>query len=151
MTSSVIFLMTSFSYGGDNVTWLTTHPEASILGVRTFNPRPVAELICSVGGTTTLLGLVAMASDVEMLYAAVKALSCVLKQSFSARQDMERIKGYQVSAKHITLIVKQRPGDLKWRERTETSCQIENHFSIKTTEICFISVSNLCQSYSSCS
>jgi hypothetical protein len=69
------------------------------LGVRTFDPRPVAELVSCVGGTTTLLGLVAMANDVEMLYAAVKALSCVLKHSFSARQDMERIKGYQVSTK----------------------------------------------------
>lgn len=66
------------------------------LGVRTFVPRPVAELISYVGGTTTLLGLVAMANDVEMLYAAVKALCCVLKYSFSAREDMERIKGYQV-------------------------------------------------------
>ena len=65
--------------------------------MRTFVPRPVAELISYVGGTTTLLGLVAMANDVEMLYAAVKALSCVLKHSFAARQDMERIKGYQVS------------------------------------------------------
>lgn len=70
-----------------------------VLGVRTFNPRPVAELVSCIGGSTTLLGLVAMANDVEMLYAAVKALSCVLKHSFSARQDMERIKGYQVSWK----------------------------------------------------
>ncbi|XP_046865023.1 WD repeat and FYVE domain-containing protein 3-like isoform X2 [Xenia sp. Carnegie-2017] len=69
-----------------------------ISGVRTFVPRPVAELISYVGGTTTLLGLVAMANDVEMLYAAVKALCCVLKYSFSAREDMERIKGYQILA-----------------------------------------------------
>ena len=26
------------------------------------------------------------------------------------------------------------PGDLKWRERTETSCQIKVHFSVETTE-----------------
>ena len=61
----------------------------------------MAELISYVGGTTTLLGLVAMANDVEMLYAGVKALSCVLKHSFPARQDMERIKGYQVSSEYI--------------------------------------------------
>ena len=65
----------------------------------------MAELISCVGGTTTLLGLVAMANDVEMLYASVKALSCVLRHSFSAREDMERIKGYQVRSWNSIVII----------------------------------------------
>lgn len=42
------------------------------------------------------MGLVAMASDVEGLYAAVKALVCVVKSNPLASKEMERIKGYQV-------------------------------------------------------
>lgn len=37
-----------------------------------------------------------MASDVEGLYAAVKALVCVVKSNPLASKEMERIKGYQV-------------------------------------------------------
>lgn len=43
-----------------------------------------------------MLGLVAMATDVEELYAAVKALVCVVKSNKSILKDMERISGYQV-------------------------------------------------------
>ena len=43
-----------------------------------------------------MLGLVAMATNVEGLYASVKALSCVLRSNPSARRDMERVRGYQV-------------------------------------------------------
>ena len=43
-----------------------------------------------------MLGLVAMATNVEGLYASVKALSCVLRSNPSARRDMERTRGYQV-------------------------------------------------------
>lgn len=37
-----------------------------------------------------------MASDVEGLYAAVKALVCVVKSNPLASKEMERIRGYQV-------------------------------------------------------
>ena len=42
------------------------------------------------------LYLVAMASDVEGLYAAVKFLVCVLKSDHRAILEMERTNGYQV-------------------------------------------------------
>lgn len=57
---------------------------------------PVAKILQNVGGTTTLLGLVAMATDVEGLYAAVKALVCVVKSNSQAQHDLDRIRGYQV-------------------------------------------------------
>lgn len=65
-------------------------------GVRTFCPRPVAKMLENIGGASALLGLVAMATDVEELYAAVKALVCVVKSNKSILKDMERISGYQV-------------------------------------------------------
>ncbi|XP_024909182.1 WD repeat and FYVE domain-containing protein 3 isoform X1 [Cynoglossus semilaevis] len=68
------------------------------LGVRTFIPRPVATNLQFVGGAAAILGLVAMASDVEGLYAAVKALVCVVKSNPLASKEMERIKGYQLLA-----------------------------------------------------
>ena len=49
-------------------------------------------------------------------------------------------KDFQVSIQHGTVVRKPDsaihwiPGDLKTRKRTGTSCQIEIHFSIKTTE-----------------
>ena len=64
--------------------------------MRTFCPNPVSKLIECIGGVSALLGLVAMATDVEGLYASVKALSCVLRSNPSARRDMERTRGYQV-------------------------------------------------------
>ncbi|CAG5919009.1 unnamed protein product [Menidia menidia] len=68
------------------------------LGVRTFVPKPVANNLQYVGGAAAILGLVAMASDVEGLYAAVKALVCVVKSNPLASKEMERIKGYQLLA-----------------------------------------------------
>lgn len=68
-------------------------------GVRTFVPRPVATTLQYIGGAAAILGLVAMASDVEGLYAAVKALVCVVKSNPLASKEMERIKGYQVCKK----------------------------------------------------
>ncbi|KAG7214328.1 hypothetical protein INR49_023145 [Caranx melampygus] len=65
------------------------------LGVRAFVPKPVATNLQYVGGAAAILGLVAMASDVEGLYAAVKALVCVVKSNPLASKEMERIKGYQ--------------------------------------------------------
>ena len=66
-------------------------------GVRTFCPKPVAKIILNVGGTSALLGLVAMATDVEGLYAAVKALVCVVRSNQAAVSEMNRVKGYQVN------------------------------------------------------
>ena len=66
------------------------------IGVRTFCPKPVAKVIMNMGGTSALLGLVAMASDIEGLYASVKALVCVVRSNKLAAKEMDRIKGYQV-------------------------------------------------------
>lgn len=66
------------------------------LGVRTFCPKPVAKIILNVGGASALLGLIAMATDVEGLYASVKALVCATKSNYRAQKEMERIRGYQV-------------------------------------------------------
>ncbi|XP_043246907.1 WD repeat and FYVE domain-containing protein 3-like, partial [Amphibalanus amphitrite] len=49
------------------------------LGVRVFCARPVARMVENVGSTSLVLGLIAMAADVEGLYAGVKALTCVVK------------------------------------------------------------------------
>ncbi|KAL0979906.1 hypothetical protein UPYG_G00191390 [Umbra pygmaea] len=68
------------------------------LGVRAFVPKPVATNLQYVGGAAAILGLVAMAQDVEGLYAAVKALVCVVKSNSLASKEMERIKGYQLLA-----------------------------------------------------
>ncbi|XP_062964929.1 WD repeat and FYVE domain-containing protein 3 isoform X7 [Cynocephalus volans] len=68
------------------------------LGVRTFVPKPVATTLQYIGGAAAILGLVAMASDVEGLYAAVKALVCVVRSNPLASKEMERIKGYQLLA-----------------------------------------------------
>lgn len=61
--------------------------------------KQVATNLQYVGGAAAILGLVAMASDVEGLYAAVKALVCVVKSNPLASKEMERIKGYQVASR----------------------------------------------------
>ena len=66
------------------------------IGVRTFCPKAVAKMLENVGGASALLGLIAMATDVEELYAAVKALVCVVKSNKNILKDMDRIQGYQV-------------------------------------------------------
>ncbi|XP_063105437.1 WD repeat and FYVE domain-containing protein 3 isoform X5 [Cavia porcellus] len=76
------------------------------LGVRTFVPKPVATTLQYIGGAAAILGLVAMASDVEGLYAAVKALVCVARSNPLASKEMERIRGYQLLA---MLLKKKRP------------------------------------------
>uniref|UniRef100_A0A8C1A0U4 WD repeat and FYVE domain containing 3 n=1 Tax=Cyprinus carpio carpio TaxID=630221 RepID=A0A8C1A0U4_CYPCA len=76
------------------------------LGVRAFVTKPVAINLQYIGGAAAILGLVAMASDVEGLYAAVKALVCVVKSNPLASKEMERIKGYQLLA---MLLKKKRP------------------------------------------
>nr|XP_022909115.1 WD repeat and FYVE domain-containing protein 3 [Onthophagus taurus] len=68
------------------------------LGVRVFCPRPVALVIDTVGGCAVLLGLIAMAQDVESLYAGVKALVCVVRSNKAAQVEMDRKRGYQTLA-----------------------------------------------------
>ncbi|XP_044743172.1 WD repeat and FYVE domain-containing protein 3 isoform X2 [Chrysoperla carnea] len=68
------------------------------LGVRVFCPRPVATMIDTVGGCSVLLGLIAMAQDVESLYAGVKALVCVVRSNKVAQEEMDRRRGYQTLA-----------------------------------------------------
>lgn len=54
--------------------------------------------IDTVGGCSVLLGLIAMAQDVECLYAGVKALVCVVRSNKAAQAEMDRRKGYQTLA-----------------------------------------------------
>ncbi|CAG9859319.1 unnamed protein product [Phyllotreta striolata] len=68
------------------------------LGVRVFCARPVAMTIDAVGGCSVLLGLIAMAQDVESLYAGVKALVCVVRSNKVAQAEMDRKRGYQTLA-----------------------------------------------------
>ncbi|XP_038062031.1 WD repeat and FYVE domain-containing protein 3-like isoform X2 [Patiria miniata] len=68
------------------------------IGVRTFCPKPVASTLENIGGSAPLLGLIAMSTDVEGLYAAVKALVCVVKNNSPAMAEMERTRGYQILA-----------------------------------------------------
>ncbi|XP_035909234.1 WD repeat and FYVE domain-containing protein 3 isoform X2 [Anopheles stephensi] len=68
------------------------------LGIRKFNPFPVSISINTVGGCSVLLGLVAMSHNVESLYAAVKALTCILRTSKLARQEMNQRRFYQTLA-----------------------------------------------------
>eukprot|EP00095_Tigriopus_kingsejongensis_P009945 maker-scaffold981_size73921-snap-gene-0.19 protein:Tk09945 transcript:maker-scaffold981_size73921-snap-gene-0.19-mRNA-1 annotation:"low quality protein: wd repeat and fyve domain-containing protein 3" len=68
------------------------------LGVRVFSPQPVSKVIETVGGCHVLLGIIAMARDMESLYAGVKALACVLKSNPFSRLQMEKAKGYQILA-----------------------------------------------------
>ncbi len=76
--------------------WVTK-PISTSPGVRTFCPKPVAKMIMNMGGTSALMGLIAMATDVEGLYAAVKALVCVVRSNTLAVREMDRTKGYQVT------------------------------------------------------
>lgn len=45
-----------------------------------------------------IVGLIAMAQDVESLYAAVKALVCVVRTNRTAQLEMDRRRGYQTLA-----------------------------------------------------
>ena len=58
-------------------------------------PRPVFTTMLSVGRCNVLLGLVAMTTDVESLYASVKALVYVIKCNEQAQQEMGQLRGYQ--------------------------------------------------------
>ena len=60
----------------------------------------------NVGGTSALLGLIGMATDVESLYAAVKALVCVVRSNKCSKRDMHRMHGYQVNHQRVSKMVK---------------------------------------------
>jgi len=49
-----------------------------------------------VGGIAIALDMVAMATNIEGLYAAVKFLVCIVKSDARAALEMEKAKGYQV-------------------------------------------------------
>ncbi|XP_050072593.1 WD repeat and FYVE domain-containing protein 3 [Anopheles maculipalpis] len=68
------------------------------LGIRKFNSFPVSMSLNTVGGCSVLLGLVAMSHNIESLYAAVKALTCILRTSKLARQEMNQRRFYQTLA-----------------------------------------------------
>lgn len=65
-------------------------------GIRIFCPNPVADAFVSIGGMSILLCLVAMVSELSELYASLKALTCILQSSRTARKEMDRVAGYQV-------------------------------------------------------
>ncbi len=60
-------------------------------------PASVARLLESVGGLLALLGLVAMASDTDGLYAALKALLCANRHNRQIAQHMNASRGFQVT------------------------------------------------------
>ncbi|KAK2725772.1 hypothetical protein QYM36_000305, partial [Artemia franciscana] len=76
------------------------------MGARVFNPRPVSTVIQAIGGTSVLLGLIAMANDTETLYASVKVLVCIIRSEPSIDKEMERTLGYQTLA---TLLRRHKP------------------------------------------
>ncbi|TPP64444.1 Beige/beach protein [Fasciola gigantica] len=71
-------------------------------GVRAFAPCPVVrQLHCiggGAGGVRIGLALVAMAQDVETLYAATKAACTLIKCSPTAANEMRFTRGYQILA-----------------------------------------------------
>ncbi|XP_066548903.1 WD repeat- and FYVE domain-containing protein 4 [Amia ocellicauda] len=67
-------------------------------GVRTFISKCAANSFQSIGGPTVILSLVAMASDDNSLYAAMKVLLSVLSTSPSFEKEMIRIHGYKLLA-----------------------------------------------------
>jgi len=55
--------------------------------------QPLQSLLSSVGGT---VGLVAMATTVDSLYASMKALVCIVGDNQLALREMEGMGGFQV-------------------------------------------------------
>ena len=62
-----------------------------------FAMQPLRNLLSSVGGTSVMLGLVAMATSVDALYASMKALVCIVGNNQTALKEMERTGGFQVT------------------------------------------------------
>ena len=67
-------------------------------GVRIFTPKPISTLLSSVGGTNVMLGLIAMATTAECLYASVKALVCTVGGNSVALKDMEKSGSFKVNS-----------------------------------------------------
>ncbi|XP_030628686.1 WD repeat- and FYVE domain-containing protein 4 [Chanos chanos] len=67
-------------------------------GVRTFMSNSAATSFQYIGGPVVPLSLVAMASDDNSLYAAVKVLLSVLDTNPVMAQEMKRIEGYKLFA-----------------------------------------------------
>ncbi|XP_056616257.1 WD repeat- and FYVE domain-containing protein 4 isoform X2 [Triplophysa dalaica] len=65
-------------------------------GVRTFKSCSAASSFQYVGGPAAVLSLVAMASDDDSLYAAVKVLLSVLETNSVMEQEMKRTNGYKL-------------------------------------------------------
>ncbi|XP_019848853.1 PREDICTED: WD repeat and FYVE domain-containing protein 3-like isoform X2 [Amphimedon queenslandica] len=65
-------------------------------GIRTFEPQPLRNLLSAVGGTSVVLGLVAMAANVDSLYAAMKAVVCIVGNNDRALKEMERTGGFKL-------------------------------------------------------
>ena len=63
--------------------------------------QPLRNLLSSVGGTSVMLGLVAMATSVDALYASMKALVCIVGNNETALKEMERTGGFQVNTGHF--------------------------------------------------
>lgn len=66
------------------------------MGVRTFQPMPVSKSIEHIGGVPFLLGLVAMSSDIEFMYAAVKCLVCIVNSNMEIAREIDRLNAYQL-------------------------------------------------------
>ena len=65
-------------------------------GVRIFQPRLISSLLPSLGGTSVLLGLVAMSNTTELLYAAVKIMMYTLTRNRDLEREMDQSGGYQI-------------------------------------------------------
>ncbi|XP_031761062.1 WD repeat- and FYVE domain-containing protein 4 isoform X3 [Xenopus tropicalis] len=65
-------------------------------GVRVFNSTPASESLNYIGGPAVMLSLIAMSTDDQALYAAIKALVSVLSSSLLADQLMQHIDGYRL-------------------------------------------------------
>ncbi|RNA02235.1 WD repeat and FYVE domain-containing [Brachionus plicatilis] len=61
---------------------------------------PVSKSVESLGGAGFLLTLVAMATDVEFMYPAVKCLACVVKSNIYIHKEMEH--GNQLHVLNLT-------------------------------------------------
>ncbi|XP_021572998.1 WD repeat- and FYVE domain-containing protein 4-like [Carlito syrichta] len=68
------------------------------LGVRVFHSSPAASSLDFIGGPAILLGLISLATDDHMMYAAVKVLHLVLTSNAMCDCLMQHICGYQIMA-----------------------------------------------------
>lgn len=66
-----------------------------------WHVQPLRSLLSSVGGTSVVLGLVAMATTVDNLYASMKALVCIVGNNQLALKEMERTGGFQVGSEVV--------------------------------------------------